>query len=59
MFEAHSIKGASASAAMKRGEQISDIHSTADWSLESVFQRFYYCPSLDNNSSAWKGLYDD
>lgn len=41
-FKAHSIRGASTSAAMTRGVPLTDILSTADWSKESTFNRFYY-----------------
>ena len=41
-FKAHSVRGASTSAAMARGVSLADILSTADWSKESTFRRFYY-----------------
>ena len=39
--ESHSVRGASTSAAMARGLSLADILSTADWSRESTFKRFY------------------
>ena len=42
VFKAHSVRGASTSAAMAKGVSISDILQTADWSRESTFKRFYY-----------------
>ena len=44
-FTAHSVRGASTSAAVGRGLHISDVLKTADWSKESTFRRFYYRPS--------------
>ena len=42
MFKAHSIRGASTSAAANAGVTTNDILNAADWSSESVFQKFYY-----------------
>ena len=42
VFGAHSTRGASASAAAKAGITTADILKTANWSSESVFQRFYH-----------------
>ena len=39
-FKAHSVRGASTSAAMARGVSLTDILNTADWSKESTFRRF-------------------
>ena len=44
LFSGHSVRGASTSAAAGAGV---DIMQAADWSTESVFQRFYYRPSHD------------
>ena len=42
-FTAHSVRGASTSAAARKGLHISDILKMADWSRESTtFTRFYY-----------------
>ena len=49
IFSAHSTRGASSSAAAKVGITTNDILKAADWSSESVFQKFYYKPS-DNPS---------
>ena len=48
IFKAHSVRGASTSAAMSRGVSLADILSTADWSKESTFRRFYYRESSPN-----------
>ena len=46
-FKAHSIRSASTSAARSRGVSLADILSTADWSKESTFKRFYYRGTVD------------
>ena len=43
-FKAHSVRGASASAAASGGLHITDVLKTADWSRESTFKQFYYRP---------------
>jgi len=48
IFKAHSVRGASSTAASEKGVRIEDILQTADWSTDSTFRRFYYCPSHDN-----------
>jgi len=48
VFKAHSVRGASTSAAMDKGVPLSDILSTADWSRDTTFKRFYYRPSMDD-----------
>ena len=45
IFNAHSVRGASSSAAVNLGITTNDILKTADWSSESVFQKFYYKPT--------------
>ena len=47
VFTAHSVRGASSSAAANLGITTNDILKAADWSSESVFQRFYYKPTED------------
>ena len=47
-FKAHSVRGASASAAASASLTTNQIMNAADWSSESVFQRFYYRPSSTN-----------
>ena len=42
IFRAHSIRGASASAAARGGVTLEDILKAANWSSESVFQKFYH-----------------
>lgn len=43
-FSAHSVRGASATAAKEKGVPLADILHTADWSSGSTFTRFYYRP---------------
>ena len=47
IFNAHSVRGAAATAAANMGVTTNDILKAADWSSESVFQRFYYKPTED------------
>ena len=47
-FKAHSVRSASVSAAASAGVSTNQIMEAADWSSESVFQRFYYKPSSVN-----------
>ena len=47
IFNAHSTRGASTSAASNLGITTNDILRAADWSSESVFQKFYYRPTED------------
>ena len=54
IFKAHSVRGASASAAYERGASLQDILDLADWSTDSTFRRFYYRPR--HNSSITKTL---
>ena len=42
IFSAHCIRGASASAAARGRVTLEDILKAANWSSESVFQRFYH-----------------
>ena len=51
-FKAHSIRGASVSAAASAGITTNQIMEVADWSSESVFQRFYYRPTQSNQVGA-------
>ena len=48
IFKVHSVRGTSTSTAMDRGVSLSDILSTADWSRDTTFKRFYYRPSTDD-----------
>ena len=52
VFSAHSTRGASTTAAKEKGATLTDILSTADWSSDSTFRRFYYRPS-ETSSSAY------
>ena len=45
IFKAHSVRGAAATAAHNAGITTGDILNAADWSTQSVFQKFYYKPS--------------
>ena len=45
IFNAHSVRGASSSRAANMGITTNDILKAANWSSESVFQRFYYKPT--------------
>ena len=49
IFNAHSVRGASSSTAANMGITTNDILKAADWSSESVFQKFYYKPSQNPN----------
>ena len=48
IFKAHSVRGASSTAAAEKGVLMADILRTADWSKDSTFKRFYYRPSSGN-----------
>ena len=47
IFSAHSVRGASATAAMDKGVTLTDILHVADWSSDTTFRRFYYRPMKD------------
>ena len=47
IFSDHSVRGASTLAAAGAGVTMNEIMQAADWSTESVFQRFYYQPFHD------------
>jgi len=49
IFSAHSTRGTSSSAAANVGITTNDILKAANWSSESVFQKFYYKPSDDSS----------
>ena len=44
IFKAHSVQSASTSAAAMAGITTEDILKAADWSSETVFQKFYHKP---------------
>lgn len=48
VFKAHSVRGASTTAAECKGVTLTDILSTADWSTDTTFRRFYYRPTESN-----------
>ena len=41
-FKAHSVWGASTSAAMAKGVSLAEILSTVNWSKESTFRQYCY-----------------
>ena len=49
IFHAHSVRGASTSKAANLGITSNDILKAADWSSESVFQKFYYESTYDSS----------
>ena len=49
IFKAHSVRGASATAALNKGVSQAEIPSTADWSRDYTFRKFYYRPSESAN----------
>ena len=49
VFKAHSVRGASSTAASEKGVLIEDILRKADWSTDSTFRKFYYRPTQANN----------
>ena len=49
IFKAHSVRGASTSAAADAGVTTNDILNAADWSNDSVFQKFYYRPQKNTS----------
>lgn len=53
IFKAHSVQSASTSAAATAGITTSDILKAADWSSETVFQKFYHKPTKVN--PVWYG----
>lgn len=44
IFEAHSVRGASTTAAANSNVPLSEILKMPDWSSPSTFQKFYYKP---------------
>ena len=48
VFKAHSVRGASVSAAKNKGVRIPDILDMADWSRDTTFRRFYYRTTTSN-----------
>ena len=51
IFKAHSTRGASVSAAKNMGVTTKEILDTANWSTESVFQKYYYKPIRNSDFS--------
>ena len=47
IFSAHSLRGASTTAALNQGVSLADILKMANWSQESTFTRFYYKPQFN------------
>ena len=48
-FKAHSVCWASTMAAAEKGALMVNILQTVDWSRDSIFKRFYYCPTSINS----------
>ena len=48
IFKAHSFRGASVSAAFRKGCSVNLILSTADWSTDKNFKKFYHRQPLSN-----------
>ena len=48
-FKSHSVRSASATAAVSAGITTNQIMDAADWRSESVFERFYYKPGNSNS----------
>ena len=49
IFKAHSVRGASTTAAANSNVPLSEILKMADWSSPSTFQKFYYKPVHSSN----------
>lgn len=49
VFKAHSVRGASVSAAKSKGVSIPDILEMADWSRDTTFRKFYYRTTTSND----------
>lgn len=49
IFGPHSFRGAASSTAHNMAVTTNDILKAADWSSDSVFQKFYYKPSRDTS----------
>ena len=49
IFKAHSVRSTSVSTATSAGVTTADILKAADWSNQSVFQKFYYKPLKDTS----------
>ena len=47
IFKAHSVRSASVSTAANAGVTTTNILKAADWSSQSIFQKFYYKPQQD------------
>ena len=52
VFKAHSVRGASTTAAANAFAPLSTIMSMADWSSASTFRTFYYNPLFNSNFAA-------
>ena len=49
IFKAHSVRGASTTAAVNINVPLDDVMKMADWSRVSTFQKFYYKPLFKAN----------
>ena len=49
IFKAHSVRSASVPTAANTGVTTADILKAADWSSQSIFQKFYYKPQQNSS----------
>ena len=49
IFKAHSVRGASKTAAVNRNVPLDDVMKMVDWFRVSTFQKFYYKPIFKAN----------
>ena len=49
ILKAHSVRGASTTAAVNNNIPLDDVMKMADWSCVSSFQKFYYKPVFEAN----------
>ena len=49
VFKVHSTRGAAVTAAANAGITTEDILKAANWSSDTVFNKFYYIPTKDTN----------
>ena len=55
-FNAHSVRGASATAATMQGMSVSDIMKVADWTSDNTFKTYYYRPVEESSKSLLTSL---
>ena len=52
IFKAHSVRSAAVTSAANLGVTTNDVLNAADWSSESVFQKFYYKKEIKSTFDA-------